>query len=156
MRSVTRPSKNRKGKFSKKGRHHRPSQAQKVALRAGMAAPALAVTGALAAAGPQALAATATAHQVTPTGTPAAAKTTAIHLDAVVQRADHAAVQQADQPTRTYTVRLGNTLAGIAQDFYGHASDWQYLDKINKSQISDPNLIYPGEVLTVPVTRLHR
>lgn len=115
-----------------------------------MAAPALAVTGALAAAGPQALAATATAHQVTPTGTPAAAKTTAIHLDAVVQRADHAAVQQADQPTRTYTVRLGNTLAGIAQDFYGHASDWQYLDKINKSQISDPNLIYPGEVLTVP------
>jgi LysM repeat protein len=106
-----------------------------------MAAPALAVSGALAAVGPQAFAATAQVHDATPSPKPAT-QATAVHLDAVVR--------QADQATRVYTVRSGDTLAGIAQRFYGHASDWQWLYKINRSKISNPNLIYAGQVLRVP------
>jgi LysM repeat protein len=117
-----------------------------------MAAPAIAVTGALAAA-PQLLAAA-----------PAGAATLAATHPTQVTQATHAAQparptsvsldsasQRADQAQRMYTVRSGNTLSGIAKRFYGHASDWAYLDHVNKSTIGkDPNLIFGGERLAVP------
>jgi LysM repeat protein len=107
-----------------------------------MAAPAVAVAGAFAAAGPQALAATAQTAHVATAVKPATAQAVAAHLES--------AVQQASQPNRVYTVKSGNTLSGIAQQFYGHASDWPYLFHVNRSRISDPNLIYPGQVFRVP------
>jgi LysM repeat protein len=128
------------GKKSRKGRHRRPSQVQKVAQRAGMAAPALAVSGALAAA-PQALAATTPAH-IAPPIKGDSGKTTTLHLDAVVRHTDPAA--------RTYTVRSGDTLYGIAQRFYGHGRYWHWLYQANKSKIRNPDLIFAGQVLTVP------
>ena len=117
-----------------------------------MAAPAIAVSGALAAA-PQLLAAA-----------PAGAATLAATHPTQVTQATHAAQparptsvsldsasQRADQAQRMYTVRSGNTLSGIAKRFYGHASDWAYLDHVNKSTIGkDPNLIFGGERLAVP------
>jgi LysM repeat protein len=135
VRSVTQT-----GNKSRKGRHRRPSQVQKVALRAGMAAPALAVTGALAAA-PQALAATTAAHLAPPVKGDSG-KTTTLHLDAVVRHAD--------QARRTYTVRHGDTLYGIAQRFYGHGRYWHSLYQANRSKISHPDLIFAGQVLTIP------
>jgi len=130
----------RTGKTSRKGRHRRPSQVQKVALRAGMAAPALAVTGALAAA-PQALAATTPAHLAPPVKGDSG-KTTTLHLDAVVRHAG--------QASRTYTVRHGDTLYGIAKRFYGHGRFWHSLYQANRSKISRPDLIFAGQVLTIP------
>ena len=48
--------------------------------------------------------------------------------------------------TVTYTVRKGNTLLGIAQ-FFGTT-----VDKIlSMNQISDPNMIYVGQTINVPV-----
>jgi LysM repeat protein len=108
-----------------------------------MAAPAVAVAGAFAAAGPQALAATVQTAHVAAAVKPAAVQAVAAHLESAVQ-------QQASRPNRVYTVRSGNTLSGIAQQFYGHASDWPYLFHVNKSRISDPNLIYPGQEFRVP------
>jgi LysM repeat protein len=134
VRSVTQT-----GKKSRKGRHRRPSQVQKVAQRAGMAAPALAVSGALAAA-PQALAAT-PAH-IAPPVKGDSGKTTTLHLDAAVRHANHAA--------RRYTVRHGDTLFGIAQRFYGHGRYWHSLYQANRSKISNPDLIFAGQVLTIP------
>jgi LysM repeat protein len=52
--------------------------------------------------------------------------------------------------TRTYTVEPGDSLASIAQRFYGSDNDWSYLYQVNKATISNPNQIYPGEVLFVP------
>jgi LysM repeat protein len=135
VRSVTQT-----GRKSTKGRHRRPSQVQKVAQRAGMAAPALAVTGALAAA-PQALAATTPAHFAPPVKGDSG-KTTTLHLDAVVKHAD--------QASRTYTVRHGDTLYAIAQRFYGHGRYWHWLYQANQSKIRHPNLIFAGQVLTIP------
>jgi LysM repeat protein len=129
----------KRGTFSKRGRHHRPSQVKQAARRAGLAAPVVAVTGALAAAGPQALAATAQGQHLA--AAPGTAQVATARLDAAVQ---------AQQPTRTHTVQSGDTLAAIAQRYYGFASDWRYLYKVNKSEISDPNLIYVGQVLNVP------
>ncbi len=118
----------------------------KVAQRAGMAAPAVAAAGAFAAAGPQALAATAqTAHLAAAVKPATAQVTRIIHLDAAEQQK-----QQPSQSNRVYTVKLGNTLAGIAQQFYGHDSSWPYLYKVNKAKIKDPNLIYVGQRFSVP------
>ena len=48
--------------------------------------------------------------------------------------------------TVPYTVRKGNTLFGIAQ-FFGTT-----VDKIlSMNQISDPNMIYVGQTINVPV-----
>jgi LysM repeat protein len=142
VRSGTRPSKGRK---SSKGRHKRPSQVQKVAKRAGMAAPAIAVSGALAAA-PQLLAAA-------PASAAAQAATQAAHTTQTAQvtaASLDSAQQRADQAQRMYTVRSGDTLSGIAERFYHHASDWVYLAHVNKSTISNPNLIITGEQISVP------
>ena len=106
-----------------------------------MAAPAIAVSGALAAA-PQLLAAAPAAAATQATQATQTAQAATAHLDAVQQ--------QADQAQRMYTVRSGDTLSGIAQRFYGHPSDWAYLYKINKSTIKDPNLIFAGEQVAVP------
>lgn len=44
----------------------------------------------------------------------------------------------------TYTVQMGDTLSGIAQKY---GTTWQNLAQINN--ISDPNVIYPGQVLKI-------
>lgn len=48
------------------------------------------------------------------------------------------------QTTITYTVKKGDTLSGIASRY---GTTYQELAKING--ISDPNKIYPGQVLTI-------
>ena len=149
MRSGTRPGKGRKNSI--RGRHKRPSQVQKVAQRAGMAAPAIAVSGALAAA-PQLLAA-APAGAATLAATHPTQVTQATHAAQPAQATTvslDAASQRADQAQRMYTVRSGNTLSGIAKRFYGHPSDWAYLAHVNKSTIKNPDLIFAGEQVAVP------
>ena len=49
---------------------------------------------------------------------------------------------------RTYTVVSGDTLWAIAERFYGDASKYQVI--ADASGISNPDLIYPGQVLTIP------
>ena len=115
-----------------------------VARRAGQAAPAVAVLGALAAA-PQ----TAFASTAAPSA-PAGHTGLATQRHPVTRAQWDAATQPSRQSARSYTVRTGDTLSGIAQQLYGHASDWQWLDHINRAKISDPNLIYTGQLFSVP------
>ena len=142
-------SRSKSRKFRRTGRHTAPSQAQKVAQRAGKAAPAVAVVGVLAAA-PQ----TAFASTSSPPGAGHAAPATRAHhvTRARLAAATHpdAATHPGRQAARTYTVRTGDTLSGIAQRFYGHATDWEWLYHINRAKISDPNLIYTGQVFSAP------
>ena len=52
-------------------------------------------------------------------------------------------------PQRTYTVRPGDTMSGIAASL--GLSDWRPLYEANKGVIGpDPNLIQPEQVLTIP------
>ena len=52
--------------------------------------------------------------------------------------------------TRTYTVQTGDTLSGISRKFYGTSSLAYRLAAANSKIIKHPNLIYPGQVLTIP------
>jgi nucleoid-associated protein YgaU len=55
--------------------------------------------------------------------------------------------------SRTYTVEKGDTLSGIAKKFYGDASDYPVIFEANKPMLSDPDKIYPGQVLRIPAQR---
>ncbi|MGN1481454.1 LysM peptidoglycan-binding domain-containing protein [Porcipelethomonas sp.] len=53
--------------------------------------------------------------------------------------------------SKTYTVVSGDCLWNIAKKFYGDGSKYTVIYNANKSVIgSNPNLIYPGQVLTIP------
>lgn len=49
---------------------------------------------------------------------------------------------------RTYTVESGDTLWAIAERFYGDGNQYQRI--ADASGVSNPDLIQPGQVLTIP------
>ncbi len=55
-----------------------------------------------------------------------------------------------DWESDTYTVKSGDTLSGIAKSVYGDASKYMKIFEANKPMLSDPNKIYPGQVLRIP------
>ncbi|MCX6029958.1 MAG: LysM peptidoglycan-binding domain-containing protein [Chloroflexi bacterium] len=61
-----------------------------------------------------------------------------------------AATSRAVVEPRTYTVQSGDTLSGIALEVYGNASRWPEIFEANRDQVSNPNMIYVGQVLKIP------
>ena len=51
---------------------------------------------------------------------------------------------------KTYTVKKGDSLWAIAVRYYGKGSEYTRIVSANTDKISNPNLIYPGQVLTIP------
>ena len=51
---------------------------------------------------------------------------------------------------RTYTVIAGDSLSKIAKREYGDADDWHKIFEANRDQITDPDLIQPGQKLRIP------
>ncbi len=137
---------NRKSvKFRKRGRHAAPSKAEKIAGKAAKATPVIAIVGAIVA--PQ-LQGTANAATTTSAVHAASAgRTTHWTQSPKTVRATLDAATTSDQ---TYQVQPGNTLSGIAEQFYGSSADWQWLYQQNAATVSNPNLIYPGQVIDVP------
>ena len=70
--------------------------------------------------------------------------------EAVAEEAvSEAAPEPAPEPAaRTYTVVSGDTLWAIAERFYGDGSKYQVI--ADASGVADPDLIQPGQVLTIP------
>ena len=52
---------------------------------------------------------------------------------------------------KTYTVKKGDTLWGITKEYYGNGSLYTKIFNANKGVIKNPNLIYVGQVFTIPV-----
>jgi nucleoid-associated protein YgaU len=51
---------------------------------------------------------------------------------------------------RTYTVKAGDTLSAIAQQFYGKANEYQKIFEANKDKLRDPDHIRAGQELVIP------
>ena len=51
---------------------------------------------------------------------------------------------------KTYTVKAGDTLGGIAKEHLGSAGAYMKIFELNKDQLTDPNKIKPGQVLHLP------
>ena len=55
-----------------------------------------------------------------------------------------------DKKTVTYTVKSGDCLWRIAEKYLGDGRRYTEIADLNKDKIKTPNLIYPGQVLTIP------
>ena len=53
-------------------------------------------------------------------------------------------------PVANYTVTPGNSLWVIARKAYGNGQQYTVIFGANKGRIRDPNLIYPGQIFTLP------
>lgn len=51
---------------------------------------------------------------------------------------------------KTYTVKSGDCLWNIAKQYLGNGSRYTEIYNLNKDKIKNPNLIYVGQVLTLP------
>ena len=52
--------------------------------------------------------------------------------------------------SRWYTVVRGDTLSAIAKTQYGNANEYPKIFEANKPMLSNPDKIYPGQVLRIP------
>ena len=58
---------------------------------------------------------------------------------------------QDGKPEATFhTVEKGDTLSRIAKEVYGDAMKYPVIFEANKPMLTDPDLIYPGQVLRCP------
>lgn len=51
---------------------------------------------------------------------------------------------------RTYVVKSGDSLSRIAKSIYGDGNAWHRIYDANRDTIKDPDLIHPGQELTIP------
>ena len=52
---------------------------------------------------------------------------------------------------RFYEVKRGDSLSKIAKAYYGNAMKYPVIFEANKPMLKDPDLIYPGQMLRIPV-----
>lgn len=57
---------------------------------------------------------------------------------------------QAQPQSQFYEVKPGDTLSGIAKQFYGDAGRYSAIFEANRPMLKDPDEIYPGQVLRIP------
>jgi nucleoid-associated protein YgaU len=51
---------------------------------------------------------------------------------------------------KNYTVKAGDTLSKIAKEHLGDANAYMKIFEANRDKLSNPDLIKPGQVLTIP------
>jgi nucleoid-associated protein YgaU len=71
-----------------------------------------------------------------------------ITVEAPQQRA--AAVGGAAAGGQTYTVKSGDTLSKISQQFYGSSNEYMRIFYANRDKLSDPDKIQAGQQLVIP------
>jgi nucleoid-associated protein YgaU len=52
--------------------------------------------------------------------------------------------------SKTYTVVNGDSLSKIAKREYGDGNKWHAIYDANRDKIKNPDLIRPGQILTIP------
>jgi nucleoid-associated protein YgaU len=63
---------------------------------------------------------------------------------------DQVEVAAPEPESQFYRVKSGDTLGKIAKEHYGDAGKYPTIFEANKPMLSDPDKIYPGQVLRIP------
>ncbi len=66
-------------------------------------------------------------------------------------RADGLTAPAAEVKVEYYEIRSGDTLSAIAAKFYGKASEYPRIFEANREVIKEPDLIYPGQKIRIPI-----
>ncbi len=59
--------------------------------------------------------------------------------------------EEPKEKAEIYEIVSGDTLGAIAKRYYGNASKYTKIFEANKDIISDPNKIYPGQKIRIPL-----
>jgi nucleoid-associated protein YgaU len=68
----------------------------------------------------------------------------------VGQVSDDIEVADPAEESDLHVVQRGDTLSAIAKEHYGDAMKYPVIFEANKPMLTDPDLIYPGQVLRIP------
>ncbi|MEM7275904.1 MAG: peptidoglycan-binding protein LysM [Actinomycetota bacterium] len=68
----------------------------------------------------------------------------------VGQVSDDIEVSDDSEESELHVVQSGDTLSAIAKEHYGDAMKYPVIFEANKPMLSDPDLIFPGQVLRIP------
>jgi nucleoid-associated protein YgaU len=71
-------------------------------------------------------------------------------IQAPAAAAAAAAAGGATSGARTYTVKPGDSLSKISQEFYGHANQYMKIFEANKDKLADPDKVRAGMQLVIP------
>ena len=63
---------------------------------------------------------------------------------------DASSAEENQPVSTTYVVVRGDSLSRISRRVYGNAANWRRIYDANRDKISNPNMIYPGQNLTIP------
>ena len=63
---------------------------------------------------------------------------------------DNLEVAEVEPEAAYHTVERGDTLSKIAKQHYGNAMKYPVIFEANKPMLTDPDKIYPGQVLRIP------
>ena len=63
---------------------------------------------------------------------------------------DQLTVENPEPEARFHTVESGDSLSKIAKHYYGNAMKYPEIFEANKPMLTDPDKIYPGQVLRIP------
>jgi nucleoid-associated protein YgaU len=66
-------------------------------------------------------------------------------------KADNLATPPAQQKVEYYVINKGDTLSAIAKRYYGKANDYPKIFEANREVIKNPDLIYPGQKIRIPL-----
>ncbi|MGH1490400.1 MAG: peptidoglycan-binding protein LysM [Acidimicrobiales bacterium] len=72
------------------------------------------------------------------------------NVEDVGQVSDDIEVTDGSEESDMHVVQSGDTLSGIAKKFYGNAGKYPVIFEANRPMLTDPDLIYPGQVLRIP------
>lgn len=75
---------------------------------------------------------------------------TAGNVQGIAQVDDRLEVETPEPEATMYTVQSGDTLWKISEEHYGDGSKYTVIFEANKPMLSDPDKIYPGQVLRIP------
>jgi nucleoid-associated protein YgaU len=72
------------------------------------------------------------------------------NTEGVARVDDQIAVVKPEPEATWYTVKRGDSLSKIAKAHYGDAMKYPVIFEANKPMLTDPDKIYPGQVLRLP------
>lgn len=70
--------------------------------------------------------------------------------DGIATVEDNMTVEHTEPEAQFHTVVSGDTLGKIAKNYYGNAMKYPVIFEANKPMLTDPDKIYPGQVLRIP------
>ena len=66
-------------------------------------------------------------------------------------RADELSAPAPTEQVKYYEIKSGDMLSAIAKKYYGNAMDYPRIFEANREVIKDPDLIYPGQKIRIPL-----